>query len=28
MTGNRFAEIYPPDAQGRIRALPRDDWKH
>ena len=27
LIGTVFSEIYPPDAEGRIRALPRDDWK-
>ena len=22
-----FSEIYPPNADGQVRALPRDDWK-
>lgn len=22
-----FAEVYPPDSEGRIRAVPREDWK-
>ncbi len=27
VVGTVFAEIYPPDDEGTVRALPRDDWK-
>jgi hypothetical protein len=27
VVGTVFAEIYPPDAEGKIRALTREDWK-
>jgi hypothetical protein len=27
VVGTVFAEIYPPDANGTVRAIPREDWR-